>query len=436
MRASFFVKSASSFAFALALASCNSPTAPKSKSASNSPSTPTAAAAAANSGPILIAEKQSWKYFDKGTDLGTAWRASSYNDTTWSSGAAKFGYGYGDESTIVSYGSSASNKYITTYFRKTFSVSNPSTFSSLVVNMSYDDGAIIYINGVEARRINMPLGVVNYQTLAVSAISQSTKDYVFIDPSLLVSGDNVIAVEIHQSAANSSDIGFDLSLTGQKNTVVSNGSVYFQHDFEGTSLSARSSRDYVYTGWSIRSVPGVDDFYATADASYIEQYVTPDPTGSGRSVLYAHSVNDDASNSVTRAQTALEFLPGTVLPVYHTSHRIYLHPDLNQLTQYSGMISGKGTSDWFTFFEIWNEHNSAWDGDIGGVSRWSFGFHKEAGVGQPLSWEVTSELMQPAAVTFNEIWPMQKNAFVPVPIGQWVTFDVYVVRGEDLQGTF
>src|SRR5580765_6551570 len=63
-----------------------------------------------------------WKYSDKGTNLGTAWRASAYNDATWKSGPGQLGYGDGDEATKVSYGSSSSNKYVTTYFRKAITI--------------------------------------------------------------------------------------------------------------------------------------------------------------------------------------------------------------------------------------------------------------------------------------------------------------------------
>ena len=70
----------------------------------------------------LLPFGSTWKYRDNGSNQGTAWRAAAFDDSAWSSGPAELGYGDGDESTVVSYGPSATAKYITTYFRKTFSL--------------------------------------------------------------------------------------------------------------------------------------------------------------------------------------------------------------------------------------------------------------------------------------------------------------------------
>jgi len=59
----------------------------------------------------------SWKYLDDGSNQGTAWRTPGFNDSSWAEGNAELGYGDGDEATVVSYGPSSNNKYITTYFR-------------------------------------------------------------------------------------------------------------------------------------------------------------------------------------------------------------------------------------------------------------------------------------------------------------------------------
>src|ERR1044071_2376708 len=80
---------------------------------------------------ILVPTAATWKYLDNGSDQGTAWRAASFNDSTWSSGPAQLGYGDGDEATILSFGPDANNKFITTYFRRAFSLTNPSQFTGL-----------------------------------------------------------------------------------------------------------------------------------------------------------------------------------------------------------------------------------------------------------------------------------------------------------------
>src|SRR5439155_10245604 len=83
-------------------------------------------------GPVTyIATGATWKYLDNGSNQGTAWRATSFDDSAWKSGAAQLGYGDGDETTVVGYGGNANNKYVTTYFRKAFNVADPSQVSGL-----------------------------------------------------------------------------------------------------------------------------------------------------------------------------------------------------------------------------------------------------------------------------------------------------------------
>ncbi|MCW5920378.1 MAG: hypothetical protein KIS71_11420, partial [Bacteroidetes bacterium] len=69
----------------------------------------------ANADQTIFPLNSVWKYLDNGTNQGTAWRDSNFSDASWSSGNAKFGYGEGDESTIVSFGPNAANKFVTTY---------------------------------------------------------------------------------------------------------------------------------------------------------------------------------------------------------------------------------------------------------------------------------------------------------------------------------
>jgi hypothetical protein len=185
-------------------------------SSGNSPYSNVASATTQNT-MTLVAAGSVWKYLDNGTNQGTAWRASTFGDTTWKSGPAQLGYGDGDEATVVSYGTNASKKYITTYFRRAFTVTNPASITALNLSLLRDDGAVVYLNGTEVFRSNMPTGTISYTTLASTSIGgadESAWNPATINPKLLVSGTNVLAVEIHQSDATSSDISFDLSLSG------------------------------------------------------------------------------------------------------------------------------------------------------------------------------------------------------------------------------
>jgi len=170
----------------------------------------------------IIPNASVWKYKDDGSNQGTSWRGTTFNDASWSSGAAEFGYGDGDETTLVNAcgtvvaNPTCSNKYITTYFRQTFSVSSVSSYTSFTANLRRDDGIVLYLNGVEVYRNNMPTGLISNTTLASSAASDdgATVQNATIPTSVVVNGTNVIAAEIHQNAGSSSDLTFILSLVG------------------------------------------------------------------------------------------------------------------------------------------------------------------------------------------------------------------------------
>ena len=166
---------------------------------------------------VLVATSATWRFLDNGSNQGTAWRALAFNDSTWASGPAQLGYGDGDEATLVSFGPNASAKYTTTYFRHAFSVANPALYQSLSLRVMRDDGVVVYLNGTEVFRSNLPTGAIAYNTLASAAIGgadESAFQLTTVSPSLLVSGNNVLAVEMHQSGGTSTDISFALELTG------------------------------------------------------------------------------------------------------------------------------------------------------------------------------------------------------------------------------
>lgn len=167
----------------------------------------------------LVSTGAVWKYFDAGLDLGTAWRTSAFDDTAWVAGAAQLGYGDGDEATVVSFGPSATDKFTTTYFRRSFLLTDAATFTNAIIRLLRDDGAAVYLNDIEIFRSNLPAGEIGFDTFASSVVSGAAESVPLdapIDSSLLRNGTNWIAVEIHQSDAGSSDISFDLELIAER----------------------------------------------------------------------------------------------------------------------------------------------------------------------------------------------------------------------------
>ena len=155
-----------------------------------------------------------WRYLDDGSDQGAAWRDPAFDDTSWPEGQAPLGYGAGDEATEIGFGPDADSKYVTTYFRKTFTVEDPADYTSLTGMLAYDDGAIVYLNGSEVFRINMPGGVAGFETLAFDAADYAPEPLA-LNLNQLLPGTNVVAVEIHQGNAASSDLIFNLMLEGE-----------------------------------------------------------------------------------------------------------------------------------------------------------------------------------------------------------------------------
>lgn len=155
-----------------------------------------------------------WRYLDKGVYPGAGWTTTGFDDSTFKSGLPQLGYGDGDETTVVSYGPDSENKYITTYFRTTFSLDTLPT--SLSVSLVADDGAVVYVNGVEVVRDNMPAGTIDNSTLAASTRDSGENDFrtFTVDPSVLVAGANTVATEVHQVYRKSSDVSFDLRVSG------------------------------------------------------------------------------------------------------------------------------------------------------------------------------------------------------------------------------
>ena len=105
----------------------------------------------------------------------------------------------------------------TTYFRTSFDAgSSVSAVNGLRLKALVDDGAVVYLNGKEIWRTNLPSGTVSSSTRASTAVAgtaEQTWKSASLSDSALRSGKNFLAVEVHQSSSTSSDLSLDLSLT-------------------------------------------------------------------------------------------------------------------------------------------------------------------------------------------------------------------------------
>lgn len=166
---------------------------------------------------VSFGKATEWKYRDDGKVLAADWMQPAFVDADWAKGLSPLGYGDTGLNTRLHFGDDPENKQITTYFRRTFEVVDPAQFKTLVLLIRSDDGVVVYLNGKEVARNNLPAGEITAQTTALQAIGgvlERLYQRFTFSGETLVAGKNVLAVELHQANPRSSDLYLDLSLTG------------------------------------------------------------------------------------------------------------------------------------------------------------------------------------------------------------------------------
>ncbi len=167
----------------------------------------------------MVPKLSTWKYNDTGVDQGTAWRAAAFDDAAWAAGPGMLGYGNGGEGTVISFGGDAQNKRTTAYFRKKFTVADPSIFKELRLSCKRDDAVMVFLNGTRIYQDNFPAAVdentITYATTAADSTEpDSYQQQNGLAKTLLVAGENILCAEVHQVEPTSSDLAFDAELVG------------------------------------------------------------------------------------------------------------------------------------------------------------------------------------------------------------------------------
>ncbi|MEY2409762.1 MAG: hypothetical protein QOF48_2432, partial [Verrucomicrobiota bacterium] len=163
----------------------------------------------------------SWKYVLGTSEASTpmnAWRAIGFNDAAWSAGPAPIGYDTaGTPGTSVPIATttptSTAGNFLSIYFRKSFSIANVGEITSASLTVAVDDGAVVWLNGVEVGRVNVPDGELGFNGAAITAAEVNTLTTTNI-ASLLVSGNNVVAVHAFNANLTSSDLVMEASFSG------------------------------------------------------------------------------------------------------------------------------------------------------------------------------------------------------------------------------
>ncbi|PYK99745.1 MAG: hypothetical protein DME19_07605, partial [Verrucomicrobia bacterium] len=164
----------------------------------------------------LLAIANSWKFDNSGINQGTAWSQVSFSDSGWAGGGGLFGfetipseYPYPFLTPIPA--PNQAGGQITVYYRTHFQWNGNLTNFSLVSTNYIDDGAVYYLNGVRVGSLRMPFSVA-YNTTATNQPNEGLPEVLVFPTNSLVNGDNLMAVEVHQSGTNSSDDVFGMEL--------------------------------------------------------------------------------------------------------------------------------------------------------------------------------------------------------------------------------
>jgi galactose oxidase len=158
----------------------------------------------------VIAFSDVWKYDDSNGDRGTSWLAQDYDDSAWKSGPGQFGYGDGDEATVLA---ATVPLQPTVYFRKKFTLDKPVTAARL--EALFDDGVQVWVNGVPVYSRNVGHGLEFGKYASGTTSNEYRRESLALDPLPFVVGDNVVTALVKQVGPGSPDLSFALGLEVQ-----------------------------------------------------------------------------------------------------------------------------------------------------------------------------------------------------------------------------
>ncbi|WP_461172296.1 fibrinogen [Arthrobacter sp. Z1-9] len=163
----------------------------------------------------LIKAGAEWKYRFATDAPDPAWKTTGFDDSTWNTGAAPLGWGSTGTVTTLTY--AGATRPLSSHYRKSFTVDNPGAVTEVNIVTRADDGVVVYLNGTEVSRVNMPTGTItnnSYATVAPRTFTATANPVrITLPGSALAAGVNVISAEVHSNYRATPDSSFDLSAT-------------------------------------------------------------------------------------------------------------------------------------------------------------------------------------------------------------------------------
>lgn len=304
----------------------------------------------------LVKAEEDWKYSIGTSSISEDWNTNNFNDQSWLLGQGGFGYGDNDDNTIIG------SNTISVYLRKTFDIQDINDISHLVLHADYDDGFVAYLNGTEIMRSNNfntffpsfnTITNNNHEAVLYSGGIPEYKLFSFDDVSdLLVQGNNLLAVQVHNSGYTSSDLSSNFFLSAgiistntnyqslpswlipptihmHSNFKLSNGEPIIISNTSGNISDSISVPNDLFNGLSFGRLPDISNNWcyfnsptpslsnnnSNCYAGVLEKPVINPPSG-----WYTNLVNVSVDNSVnTIRYTTNGDIPDENDPIYNSS---------------------------------------------------------------------------------------------------------------------
>jgi hypothetical protein len=273
-----------------------------------------------------LAAATTWSYIGGNTNLDATpgWKNSlTYTETGWlTNRQTAMGFGANPpvrntaipEDASAGGGGTSVNRFPTLYFRKIINITDPSVYLNFILKTKFDDGIVVWVNGVEAYRENINAGQI-HTTLANTAIggNGSIVSTANLNTSLFNSGNNLIAVEVHQSATTSSDLFFDLELIGNDD-IITRGPYLQMGSQTGITVRWRTG---IATNSRITYGTAFGTYTNTVDDATVTTEHVVNLTGLTADTKYFYTVG---STTATQQATALNYF--TTVPLDNTTRKL------------------------------------------------------------------------------------------------------------------
>lgn len=167
----------------------------------------------------LVQDTDTWRWKYSGEVLPADWRGAGYDDSSWASGPGVLGFNTPGLGTDISIGA-PTTRPLSAQFRSSFQTPTPGEFESVTLSVIANDGVIVWVNGTEVGRANLPTGTItqnSYATAAPRSTTAAANRVTFAVPvALLNAGANTIAAETHANYRSTPDLTFALTAVGTR----------------------------------------------------------------------------------------------------------------------------------------------------------------------------------------------------------------------------